>query len=150
MRSCCQPARREDEVSERDRYKIFKPSIALTEFAKWQLRLDIKGILRGIVDIGIEVFETERFVYIIGIAKSFIVIAVTSCLLSHLNASVPATFRAQLSQNGRNGADFALSLHFAKVRVDGSNPFARSIFRSYFNNLRNCLRRYFASLVIIL
>jgi hypothetical protein len=42
-------------------------------------------------------------------------LVITSCLLSHLNVSVPAVFVAQLSQNARNGADLVQSLHLAKV-----------------------------------
>ncbi|MGM4905204.1 lipase family protein [Tardiphaga sp. 866_E4_N2_1] len=66
----------EIELAERDRYKIFDPSLAHRDFARRRLRFDLIEVMRAVADIEIRIIETSQFVYVIGFVQAFVVVAV--------------------------------------------------------------------------
>lgn len=66
----------EHELAKRDRYKLFRPSRALEELTARGIRIDVAAALREIADIGIQIFETRRFVYVVIRVGGIVVVAV--------------------------------------------------------------------------
>lgn len=66
----------DNELVERDRYKIFSPSLVLSELCRHGLRFDLIRIAAQVADVRIEIISVGRFVYVIARFYQFVVVAV--------------------------------------------------------------------------
>lgn len=66
----------EHELAERDRYKIFSPSIIHSLLLERGPRMDLATVMLQVADIPIKLIETGRFLYVIYKVGNFVVIAV--------------------------------------------------------------------------
>lgn len=64
------------ELAERDRYKLFEPSLAHGELRRRSIVLNVAQVSASVADIPLEIILTRRFVYLIGRTNKFTVIAV--------------------------------------------------------------------------
>lgn len=78
---------KESELAERDRYKIFEPSLALADFKRRRLRFDLVRI-GAALEIQLEIIETQQFVYVVAnvgyAAVRFVVVAVRGTVATTL------------------------------------------------------------------
>ena len=65
----------EYELTNEPRYKLFNPSLALDDFIKRGIRINLRDILINL-DIPISVIETDNFVYVISKFRDFHIVAV--------------------------------------------------------------------------